>query len=196
MSELEPVKKDQPTGPLKRINSEKEKVEPAEKKPNTKRTKIVGIILAIGISVGGYEGYQSFVYVTTDNAMVMGQATLLSPRVSGIIIKADVQENQKVKAGEVLIEIKADDYQNAFDEAQSDMESLAAQLKGEESNYRRAVSLLKQGASTKERFDTAESAFHSMQQKLQSAQAKVAQAKLNLEYTKVTAPTDGKVGRK
>jgi membrane fusion protein (multidrug efflux system) len=198
MSELEPIKKVESNGavPLKKSTAEKEKMEKENKQPSGKRKKIIMAIVAVAAAVGIYEGYQSFMYVSTDDAMVLGQATLLSPKVSGIIVKADVQENQKVKAGQVLIEIKADDYQNAFDEAQSDMESLVAEVKGAESNYSRAVSLLKQGASTKERFDSAESNYHSMQQKLASAVAKVAQAKLNLEYTKVVAPTDGKVGRK
>jgi membrane fusion protein (multidrug efflux system) len=189
MSELESVKSTEQIGaaPLK-----KNKISP----PNGKRQKIIIAALAVVAVVGGYVGYQSFMYVTTDNAMVMGQATLLSAKVSGIIIKADVQENQKVKAGQLLIEIKADDYQNALNEAKSNRDALAAQLKGMESNYRRAVELLRQGASTKERFDSAESNYRSMQENLQSADAKVAQAQLNLDYTKILAPTDGKVGRK
>jgi membrane fusion protein (multidrug efflux system) len=202
MSELETVKINEVRGaiPLKKLENDpgnkKETMENQTKAPSGKRKKIIMAIIVVAIAVGSYMGYQSFVYVTTDNAMVMGQATLLSPRVSGVIIKADVQENQKVKAGQLLIEIKADDYQNALNEAQSDRDSMAAQLKGADSNYRRAVELLKQGASTKERFDSAESSFRSMQEKLQSADAKVAQAKLNLDYTKVVAPTDGKIGRK
>ena len=42
----------------------------------------------------------------------------------------------------------------------------------------------------------AESQYSSLQRKLQSAEAQVAQAKLNLSYTKVAAPSDGKVGKK
>jgi membrane fusion protein (multidrug efflux system) len=161
-----------------------------------KRKIILPIIGLVVASIGGYVGYQHFTYVSTDDAMVLGQATLLSPKVSGIIVKADVQENQRVKSGEVLVEIKPDDYQNALDEAQSDMESWAAQLKGAELNYKRMVDLLNQGASTKERFDSAESQFHSLQRKFKSAEAHVNQAKLNLDYTKITAPADGKVGKK
>ncbi len=175
----------------------KENLEVSEKKPKNEKRKNIGIVVAIvAISLTSYFGYQHYAYVSTDNAMVLGAATLLSSKVSGIITKANVQENQKVKKGEVLIEIKPDDYQNALDEAQSDMESTAAELSGAESNYRRISSLLKQGASTKERFDSAESQFHSLQRKLKSAEAKVSEAKLNLEYTKITAPADGKVGRK
>src|SRR4051812_28092542 len=75
----------------------------AEKKKMNSNRK--GIIVGVGvIAVLGalYMIYDSYMYVSTDNAMVQAQATLLSSRVSGIIIKSDIQENQKVKAGQVL----------------------------------------------------------------------------------------------
>lgn len=159
-----------------------------------KRIAIVaGAVVAVAVS---YFLYNAFIFESTDNAMVGAPATLLSSRVSGIIIRSDVEENQKVKAGQVLAEIKPDDYQNTFDQAQSDMESLAAQLKGAQSNYNRTLDLYKKGASTRERLDVAEAQYKSLDSKLKAAQAQVAQAKLNLDYTKITAPTDGKVGKK
>lgn len=153
----------------------------------------LGGVVALAIV---YFTYEYFMYVSTDDAMVMGAATLLSPRVGGIVIKANVQENEKVKADQVLVELKPDDYQNALDQAEFDRDSLAAQLKGAESTYNRTKRLLTQGASTREHYDSAESQYHSLQRKLKSAEAQVAQAQLNLDYTKVKAPTDGKVGRK
>jgi membrane fusion protein (multidrug efflux system) len=154
---------------------------------------VVGVIALAGVS---YFGYESYFYVSTDNAMVQAQTTLLSPKVSGIIVKADVAENQKVKAGEVLVEIKSDDYQNLFNQLDSERGALVAQVHGAELNYRRTLELFKKGASTQERLDAAETQFHSIQEKLKSAEAQVATAKLNLEYTKIAAPTDGKIGRK
>jgi membrane fusion protein (multidrug efflux system) len=152
-----------------------------------------GVAVLAGI---GYLGYQSYFYVSTDNAQVGASATLLSSRVSGIVVRADVDENQKVKAGQVLVEVKPDDYQNSVDQLQSDMEATAAQLKGAQSNYRRTLELFKKGASTQERLDAAEAQFHSLDEKLKSAQAQLNEAKLNLNYTKIVAPVDGKVGKK
>jgi membrane fusion protein (multidrug efflux system) len=152
-----------------------------------------GAVLLLGI---GYLAYQSYFYVSTDNAQVGASATMLSPKVSGIIVRADVEENQKVKAGQVLAEVKPDDYQNMVEELQSDMQAMAAQLKGAQSNYARTLELFKKGASTQERLDAAEASYRSMDQKLKSAQAQVDEAKLNLAYTKIVAPVDGKVGKK
>lgn len=153
----------------------------------------VGAVVLVGII---YVAYNSYMYVSTDNAQVGAPATLLSAKVSGIIIRADVEENQKVKAGQVLVEIKPDDYQNVIAQLESDRESFAAQYKGAESKYQRTLSLLKKGASTQERLDSAEAEYLSLRQKFKSAEAQVKEAKLNLDYTRIIAPVDGKVGKK
>lgn len=162
----------------------------------SRRQVIIGVVATLAVLGGGYVAYDSYMFVSTDNAMVQGAATLLSARVGGIIIKADVNENENVKAGQVLVELKPDDYRNALNQAESESESLGAQMKGAEASYNRAKKLLEQGASTPERFDAAESQFRSLQRKHQSAEAQVSQAKLNLDYTRIVAPADGKVGKK
>lgn len=170
----------------------------AEKKGITSdMKKKIGIgAAALAVIGGGYFAYQSFMYVSTDNAQVGARSTLLSSRVSGIVVKANVEENQKVKAGQVLIEIKPDDYQNVVNQLKSDMASLAAQVKGAQLSYNRTKDLLAKGASTQERMDAAEAQFRSLDSKYKAAQAQVAEAELNLGYTKIVAPVDGKVGRK
>jgi membrane fusion protein (multidrug efflux system) len=157
---------------------------------------IMTIAIPIVVLAACYFIYENYMYVSTDNAQVDARATLLSAKVSGIITKANVEENQKVKAGEVLVEIKPDDYQNMIDQLEADQASMQAQLKAAQTNYLRTKSLLAKGASTQERLDTAEAQFHSMESKLKSAEAQVSEAKLNLGYTKIVAPVDGKVGKK
>jgi membrane fusion protein (multidrug efflux system) len=161
------------------------------------KKKKIGIIGGVVVLVlASYMGYQSYMYVDTDDAQVGAPSTLLSAKVSGIIVRADVQENQKVKAGEVLIEIKPDDYQNMIEQRTSDQDAYSAELKGAKANYERTVSLFHKGASTQERVDNAEAQYHSLESKLQASEAMVSEAKLNLDYTKITAPLDGTVGRK
>ncbi len=173
---------------------------PPTKKPTgmgsgTKK-KVGAIVVAVLVLGGSYFFYQNYFYVSTDNAMVQAPTTLLSSKVSGIIIRADIQENQKVKAGQLLVEIKPDDYQNNLDQQESEMQALEAQEKGAQTNYDRTLRLFQKGASTQERLDTVTTQLNSLQAKLKSAQAQVAQAKLNLDYTQIKAPSDGKVGRK
>jgi membrane fusion protein (multidrug efflux system) len=161
-----------------------------------RKKKIAMIAIPIVLVIVGYLVYQSYMFVSTDNAQIGAHSTLLSAKVSGIITKADVEENQKVKAGDVLVEIKADDYQNMIDQLQGDGASLQAQLKAAQANYQRTLSLLHKGASTQERLDTAEAQYHSLESRLKAAQAQVNEATLNLGYTKIVAPADGTVGKK
>jgi membrane fusion protein (multidrug efflux system) len=162
----------------------------------TRRHGIIAGLLILALSGGSYLAYQSYYYVSTDNAMVQAATTLISSRVAGIIVKAEVNENQKVQAGQVLLEIKPEDYQSLVDQLESDRASLAAQLHGAEVNYRRVLELFHNGASTQERLDTAETQYRTLQKKLKAAEAQVNSAKLNLDDTRILAPTDGKVGRK
>jgi membrane fusion protein (multidrug efflux system) len=172
---------------------------PQVKKPgmsSERKKQIIMVIVPIVVVVLGYFIYQSYEYVSTDDAQVGAPATMLSAKVSGIIVRANVEENQKVKAGEVLAEIKPDDYENVINELLGEGASLQAQLKGAQANYTRTVNLFKKGASTQERVDAAEAQYHSLESRLKAAQAQVAEAQLNLGYTKIVAPVDGKVGRK
>src|ERR1017187_3981345 len=104
---------------------------------SSRKNTIIGVVLAVVVLVGGYLAYQSYFYVSTDNATVQAQTTLLSSKISGIVIKADVQENEKVKAGQVLVEIRPDDYQDLLDQLESDRGALAAQVQGADITYRR-----------------------------------------------------------
>src|SRR5262249_5046992 len=97
---------------------------------------------------------------------------------------------------QVLIQIKPDDFENILEQKESDRIALEAQKKGAESNYDRTLRLVKRGAATQEHLDDVEAQFHALEAKLKAAEAEVNQAKLNLEYTKITAPADGKIGRK
>jgi membrane fusion protein (multidrug efflux system) len=161
-----------------------------------RKKKIAMIVVPIVLALVVYFVYQSYMYVSTDDAEVGAHSTLLSAKVSGIVTKANVDENQKVKAGDVLVEIKADDYQNMIDQLQGDEASLEAQLKAAKASYQRTLSLLQKGASTQERLDSAEAQYHSLESRLKAAQAQVNEAQLNLGYTKIVAPVDGKVGKK
>ena len=154
------------------------------------------VILTVAVVGGAYFAYDDYMYVKTDNASIQAATTLISSKVSGIITDAVVQENQKVKLGDVLIEIKPDDYKNSLDQLNSEKASLHEQLKGAEITYRRALDLFKQGASTQERLDTATTQYRSLEAKMKSAEAQAATAQSTLGYTKITAPADGKVGRK
>src|SRR6185437_4287278 len=84
--------------PAPSISAEPIAATPAKKKgiDPAVRKKIGIVVGAVALFLAGYFIYDSYEFVSTDNAQVGAPATLLSAKVSGIIVKANVEENQKV----------------------------------------------------------------------------------------------------
>jgi membrane fusion protein, multidrug efflux system len=96
------------------------------------RTSNPGFRIAIGIAVvvllvAGVLIYRYVAsYESTDDAEVDGHINSISTRISGHVVKLNVQDNQSVPAGTVLVEIDPADYQVAYDRAKADFESAQA----------------------------------------------------------------------
>jgi membrane fusion protein (multidrug efflux system) len=84
---------------------------------------IIGLIVAAVLIVCAWVYYLVFVapYESTDDAFVEGNVAYISPRVAGPVIHLRVDDNQHVKAGDVLIEIDPADYETAEARAQADL---------------------------------------------------------------------------
>jgi membrane fusion protein (multidrug efflux system) len=162
----------------------------------TKRKKIfigVGAVAVVAIS---YFVYQSIFYVSTDDAYVQARTELLSSRVAAIVDSVAVEENQKVKSGDVLVQLDDHDYVSRMNQAQADVASLEAKASDAERSFKRISNLYKKDAVSQQQFDDAQYSFREVDQKLKSARAQADLAKLNLQYTKITAPSDGTVAKK
>ena len=70
--------------------------------------------------------------VSTDDAQVDGHITQVAPRVGGTVTKVNVQENQYVEAGTVLVELDPRDYQVAVDRARAELADAQANASGAE----------------------------------------------------------------
>jgi membrane fusion protein (multidrug efflux system) len=80
------------------------------------------VIAVIVLLVGGFLAYEYFqTYESTDDAEVDGHLMPLSARISGYVMKVNVNDNQEVKAGTVLAEIDPKDYQVALDQAKAEL---------------------------------------------------------------------------
>ena len=89
---------------------------------------MVGVGLA-AIGAAGWYGYDYWTvgrfHVSTDDAYVQADTVSIAPRVSGYLVEAPAQDNETVKAGQVLARIDDRDYKVALDEAKANV--LAAQ---------------------------------------------------------------------
>ena len=190
--------------------------------------------------------------VWTDDAYVAAHYATIAPRISGQIATVDVDDNQPVRAGQVLSTIDDRDFRTALasDEAllsrdqaqaaddaaqiarlpsqiaqsQANLVSSSAQLGFAQANAKRYRNLASTGAGSfqeRQQADTAlrqaeasvaggqatldatqhqlpilQAQYASALSTVQSDQAQVAQARLNLSYTRILAPVDGMVGER
>jgi membrane fusion protein, multidrug efflux system len=91
------------------------------------RIKLFLIIAAVVILAGGIFLWRYFAsYESTDDAQIDGHVNSISARVSGHVIKLDVEDNQYVQAGAVLVEIDPTDYQTKLQQAKAAYASAVA----------------------------------------------------------------------
>lgn len=128
----------------------------------------------------------------TRDARIQANVVDIAPEVSGTVTKVAVQENQFVHKGDVLFRIDPRRYRNALDQARatvaSDRQSM--QLAESEAARRRR---LNSNAISKEQLQQANTKAARARADYQAAQAQLAQARLNLQWTTVHAPADGYV---
>lgn len=116
-------------------------------------------------------------------------------RVSGFLESVNFEDGQLVNKGDVLFTLDARPYRIALDQANADYGQAKASLTTAQDNFERVQSLHESGAVSIEEYDRRKQALEFAKASIQLSQAKVDNAKLNLEFTKVTAPISGLVSR-
>lgn len=117
------------------------------------------------------------------------------PQVSGIIQKRIFAEGSDVKAGQVLYRIDPATYQAAYDSAKATLARTEASLATVRLKAERYKDLVKIKAVSQQDYDDADAALKQSLADVASAKAAVETARINLAYTKVTAPISGRIGR-
>lgn len=118
----------------------------------------------------------------------------IRPHVSGYIISQDYKEGEVVRKGQVLFEIDPRPFQAALDQAKGELAQARAQLGKSTIDVERDTPLAAQKAVPKEKLDNEIQAKLAAQAAVQSDEAMVERAELDLGWTKVTSLVDGVAG--
>jgi RND family efflux transporter MFP subunit len=117
-------------------------------------------------------------------------------RVSGYLSAAEFTEGQMVRAGDLLFVIDQRPFQIAVTAAQAELEEMRAGLELARTEAGRARALRKNLVISQEDMDQRVQAEVVAASRLSKAQATLSRAELNLEFTEIRAPIDGRIGRR
>lgn len=145
---------------------------------------LVGAAVVLSVAYGGYHFLHSNRVQSTDDARITADSVLIAPQVAGVVSRVAVADNERVKAGQLLVEIDARDFQAAqvaaiatvnaaeaelrhlaaqidrqtsvIAQADATIHSTAASLRFAEANAQRYRNLSKAGAGTQEEQQKAE----------------------------------------
>ena len=171
-------------------NSEKtitETEENADSKPlgkggsNNRSRKFLLIIFLFGIVVGSFYGirwlHYYFTHASTDDARVKGNLISVSPTVQGKIRLLPVQEGNRVEKGQLIAQLREEDYQAQVDVASGDVKAIEAALN------EAGADLIMAKEKTEKEVQQATAVLHASQARLKEAKAELLLAKLNFERT-------------
>ena len=136
-----------------------------------------------------YPEYQSTGRIEADLAVD------IIARVSGWLQKKYFNEGDTVKKGQRLFLIEPDEYILAARNARASVNENAAVYRNSEIDLRRATELLKQDLVSREYYDNALTDRNKYRAALDGARAELAKANLNLSYTNITSPMNGRIGK-
>lgn len=119
----------------------------------------------------------------------------IRPRVTGYVQRIAFKEGDSVRKGDLLLVIDPRKYQATLNSALARLERAKASVVMNEAQDRRAQTLVKNNAMSREDADTRRANFTQSQADVQDASAAVALARLDLEFTEVRSPINGRASR-
>src|SRR6266446_1000340 len=116
----------------------------------------------------------------------------VTPRVSGYIVDIPFKEGDIVHKGDLLFQVDPRPYQDAYEQALGQLQQAQANQQLQDATFERQQRLRETGVIAKEDYDTAVSNKNQAAAQVVSGQAARNSAQLNLEFTHVTSPIDGR----
>ena len=186
-----------------------------------KRVLVPSITGIIFLLCGLFYAVHTVYYKSTDDAFIEGHVITVAPRVSGPVLHLNIEDNQDVKKGDLLLEIDPNDYQAKLKETKAKLDEAKAALVSADNqvtkslsdldfaknDYERYSKMREKGISSKQDYEASlnkltvaeannnstKAKFNEIQSSIKRLEAEVEQDELNLSYTKIYAAADGKI---
>ena len=154
--------------------------------PNTRRRVIIAVVVALLVLVAAGLWWHSTYTEDTDDAQINGHLIQVSARVAGQVAKVYVEENQLVKAGDVIAELDPSDYKVAVENAEAALASAQANAAAASVNV--PITTVNTGSNLRSadaNVSGSQAGVGQAEKQLDAAHARVTQAQAN--YTKAQA---------
>src|SRR5450830_953209 len=129
----------------------------------------------------------------TGNVVALATVTVKA-RVDGQLESVQFTEGQDVKAGQALAKIDSRVYEAQLNQALAQKAKDQASLSNAEMDLRRYTELIKDDATTQQTLDTQSALVKQLQAALLTDEAQISLARVQLDYTRITAPISGRIG--
>ena len=150
---------------------------------------------AVAVTVAVVEPRQTSLWDDFSGRLEAVNRVELRPRVAGAIQSTNFTEGELVKAGDLLFKIDPAPYAAEVDKAQAQLEAAKARVVFTAGELERGAQLVGNNVVTRRDYDQRDNANREAIANVKAAEATLQTAKLNLGYTEVRAPVDGRVGK-
>lgn len=134
------------------------------------------------------------VHIKAIGSVVPLNTVTVRSRVDGQLLHILFEEGQQIKAGNLLAEIDPATYKVRLDQAEGTLQETRAQLKNAEEDLRLYERLIEQKSIAKQQFDKQQALVEQLRGTLKNHTGQLDDARLQLSYTRITAPITGRLG--
>jgi membrane fusion protein, multidrug efflux system len=149
---------------------------------------------AISVGVTSVQKRDVPYYLTGLGLVTAFNTVTVHTRVDGQIMKVYFREGQFVRTGDLLAEIDPRPYEVTLDQAKGQLAKDTASQKDAQVDLSRYQTLWQEGVIARQQVDTQQATVGQFDGAIQSDQAQISSAKLQLTYCRITSPIDGRVG--